>query len=497
MLNKYNQFILEKKVYSLILENDLKASQDFLTKLDSIRKRSKIADLLFQAFDREEYVSKDLPQNWIDVTDKDDMITFISDVKADKWLDENEDDEQTPFNMKGRTDFKIGRFVRAFFTNKDIIEDCDFNEDEIKFKDKEYEEFVNLYKSTNTKSNTRFELVGGDSIRNYYSEESHAFGERGQLGSSCMRYEQCQEYFGIYTENPKSVKLLVYLNEENKVLGRALVWKMSESPCNAEYFMDRIYTAKDSDIIKFQDYANKEGWLMKAFNSFDDHASVLLTYKNQPVVGKIVVKLKEVNFDYYPFMDTLSFLSQKSKIVSNVEFEKGMLTNWDSEGGNHTCSECDGEGKLEGKCQSCYLGTTHCQDCGGNGERRCEDCRGSGFVVGSTKTCEVCKGEGMVRKVVRRTRCQNCNGKGFNAEVCDKCNGNGLITCVTCEGDGKVDCKICSGTGDYNGPCPDCVGKYKSVLQEILTLNRFSKWKELVQKELDNLQKVKKKKKEK
>jgi DnaJ-class molecular chaperone len=103
----------------------------------------------------------------------------------------------------------------------------------------------------------------------------------------------------------------------------------------------------------------------------------------------------------------------------------------------------------------------------------------------------------MVRKVVWRTRCQNCNGKGFNAEVCDKCNGNGLITCVTCEGDGKVDCKICGGTGDYKGPCPECVGKYKRVLQEILTLNRFSKWKELVQKELDNLQKVKKKKKEK
>ena len=78
MVNKYNEFILEKKIYSLILENNLKATADFKDKLFHIKNRSKIASILYKAFSDEEFIPSDLPQNWIDVTDKDDAITFIA-----------------------------------------------------------------------------------------------------------------------------------------------------------------------------------------------------------------------------------------------------------------------------------------------------------------------------------------------------------------------------------------------------------------------------------
>jgi hypothetical protein len=125
---------------------------------------------------------------------------------------------------------------------------------------KEYEDFVNLYKSSNVKSENKFELVKGEDILKYYHENSYAY-QKGQLGNSCMKHDHCQDYFGIYVENPKTCNLLVYLNSRGQVLGRAIMWKVSKAPCDAKYFMDRIYTSSDSDIIKFKNYANESwGW---------------------------------------------------------------------------------------------------------------------------------------------------------------------------------------------------------------------------------------------
>ena len=41
MVNNFDGFILEKQVVSLILENDLNASADFLKRLEKIKDKSK------------------------------------------------------------------------------------------------------------------------------------------------------------------------------------------------------------------------------------------------------------------------------------------------------------------------------------------------------------------------------------------------------------------------------------------------------------------------
>jgi hypothetical protein len=108
-----------------------------------------------------------------------------------------------------------------------------------------------------------------------------------------MRYESCEDFFGIYTENPDSCQLLVLLDGE-ELIGRALVWKLSKSPCKATYFMDRVYTATDSDVIKFNNYCDKEGWMRKYKNNCGNLDSYFFIYKGETVFGEVTVKLKEV-----------------------------------------------------------------------------------------------------------------------------------------------------------------------------------------------------------
>ena len=71
------------------------------------------------------------------------------------------------------------------------------------------------------------------------------------------------DYFDIYSENSKVCNLLIYFNENKKLLGRALIWKLKKSPCDAKYFMDRIYSSSDSDVLKFKQYADEQGWMYK------------------------------------------------------------------------------------------------------------------------------------------------------------------------------------------------------------------------------------------
>lgn len=491
MLNKYDDFILEKRIVNLILENDLRASRDFMDKLNQIHSKSKVAELLFRAFNYEEYISADLQQNWIDVTDKEDMVTFISDIKADAWMKSTDD---SPFIMRGRNEVSVGRFARGLLKNKNVIEDLDYVSD-AELTDKDFEIFVNLYKSTHNKVNAKFELVEGNKIAEYYLEDNYAF-KKGQLGNSCMRYESCKGYLDIYVKNPKSVKLLVYLNEENLVLGRALVWKLKDSPCEAEYFMDRIYTSSDSDILKFQNFADKEGWLRKFENSSAYETSILFTYKNTPVVGQIVVKLSKAQFSEYPFMDTVGYVSVEDKFASNLPSKKNMLECFDTDGDSSYCYECEGSGKYEGECLDCYgRGEIHCDTCDGDGTTRCQDCRGTGMVVGTAKPCEACEGKGQIMRLVRRTKCKACEGKGQTGTTCDRCKGTGEEKCQVCDGDGSVKCETCKGKGETRTECPNCLGLFKRHLTEISNDSKYGKYSEIAKALLKKMKEPKKKNK--
>lgn len=144
----------------------------------------------------------------------------------------------------------------------------------------------------------------------------------------------------------------------------------------------------------------------------------------------------------------------------------------------HTCSTCDGSGRLTStythkqtrSCQSCYgTGIAPCQACGNYGYHICSQCDG---VLGKVR-CYACDGAGVILRNIGGqlipTKCGVCDESGYIA--CDKCNGKGRITCTSCWGKGHINCPTCHGTG---GPdlqysekidqeeCPTCDGRGKT-----------------------------------
>jgi hypothetical protein len=124
-------------------------------------------------------------------------------------VDQQMDSDSTGTYNKSRGQVKLGKFVNKLFPDK--------------YNDKQVEEFVNLFKSTIEKSTERFEIVEGDDIAFWYNSENYK-EKSGNLGNSCMSTKG-STMFKFYTLNPEVCRLLI-LKEDDKILGRALVWKL-------------------------------------------------------------------------------------------------------------------------------------------------------------------------------------------------------------------------------------------------------------------------------
>ena len=441
---KYDEFITESQIISLILESDLNCSSEFLNRLEAIKGKSVVANALHVLFANDTFIYKPLSQNFIDISDSEDTLSFISDKKADKAFD----DDKNPYQVSGRGEIKVGRFAKSILSDKEILTGVNSSRvlkmnkiDLTTLKDKDYEEFVNLYKASKVKKDHKFQLVTGKDILTYYDVENYAFSEKGTLGNSCMKHEECRSYLEIYQKNPKSCSLLVYLNATGEVLGRALIWNLSKSPCKAKYFMDRIYTTFDSDVIKFTNYADENGFMYKIRQGCDDTESLIFKYKGSSVLGEARVELDKVKFDDYPFLDTLSYLNTKEKHLSNVNF-KGAYSLNDTEGGSSQCYFCDGSGTSE----------SNCEDCNGGGDIDCPKCEGGKYTP--------------------------------------------KYGCKKCEDDGVVKCKSCDGTGV--GDCNECVNEYLEILMNLLNdFSRYGLTKDQVELEIQKIksEKLKSKKK--
>ena len=402
MIKGYKSFIIVEKLKELqpILEGNIEYSDLFKEKLFDIKSKSKLVEKIYDLAD-EFYEDKLLKNNFIDVTDKEDKVSFISQVKFDQ-ISSKTDDDLDPYTVKGRTEIGVGRCVKAL---ADLAK--------IDFTDKELEDFVNLYKSKTKTEGEDFELVKGKDIKYWYDEDNYFedYGE-GPLSNSCMK-DVDRSYFDIYSDS-KCCQLLILTKKVDKkklLIGRALVWKPSEMTLKddvkfegTKYFMDRIYCMKSSDEQKFLNYAEEKGWLVKAHNNSDNETGMIFKFKGQVVKLKIVCKV-EGDCEDYPYMDTLKYLSKEKDEISNIGFIKGYELE-DTGGDSGTCDFCDGKGADE------------CGDCDGSGENACATCDGDGEVEndkGKLKSCKDCKGKGF-------GPCEECNGTGLS-ELCSECTG--------------------------------------------------------------------------
>jgi hypothetical protein len=262
-----------------------------------------------------------------------------------------------PIKPEGKE--QIGKIGRTF---QSLLQKSGYNP-----SPKEIEDLVNNYKKVVSDKSNNMELVTGEDIRKYYSHKTATSLRKGTLAGSCMRYDYCQDFLDIYTKNSNvHCLILKSVDEGDKIFARALVWKLE----NGKYFMDRIYTTHDYEVGIFIDYAKENGWIYKerqdsgknGFKLGDD-------IYNHP----LVVQLEEVEFNYYPYLDTLKYLDQSTKKISNINNGTLPLESTDGELGV-TCDFCGGSGRLD--CPECdgQRGNRNCGMCYGSGMADCPEC---------------------------------------------------------------------------------------------------------------------------
>ena len=219
-----------------------------------------------------------------------------------------------PIYTKSRNQIKIGKLINKLFPKK--------------YTDKEVEDFVNSFKATIDRSGERFEIVQGKDITHWYSGDRYE-DLSGNLGRSCMAGPSKAKFFEMYVENPEVCRLLI-LKKDDKIIGRSLIWKLNSATkvqtkekLNIEYFMDRQYTSRDSDVVKFKNCADGQGWSYKTNNNYTSFKEV--TFKGRDLLVDMTVQLKKsstppYNYNYYPFLDTFRRYDPKTGILYNDTF---------------------------------------------------------------------------------------------------------------------------------------------------------------------------------
>ena len=205
----------------------------------------------------------------------------------------------------------VGRGFRSILTAAKIA-----------FTDRELEKFVNDYKASFDIFNdafSKFDIINGTDV-GYWYRGSNYESKKSTLGNSCMS-DVSEDFFDIYSMNPKTCSLVILYSDKGgslingkyrskKIRGRALLWKT-----NIGMFLDRIYTNNDADVNLFIAFADKnDWWYKKEQNSSEKFIAVKNGEEKTPIIR---VELDEVEFDYYPYVDTLCHLNKVEYYLIN------------------------------------------------------------------------------------------------------------------------------------------------------------------------------------
>jgi hypothetical protein len=230
-----------------------------------------------------------------------------TDVVDYMWRQDQSGTGQGPWDSKSRLELRLSRLV-----NK-IIEDD-------RFSTRDKENFVNEVRAAIESSKSEFRIVEGEEIRKFYLEEVHSV-QTGSLKSSCMRYDRCSEYLDIYVNNPQVCKMVILVNREEKIDGRALLWKLNSSDNQIDMFMDRIYSIDPSRIEPmFNAWARQNGYSHKQENNFRNLRGVVLP-DGSVVRANMTVKC-EGTYKKFPYVDTFRLYDPKTGILENSDDEK-------------------------------------------------------------------------------------------------------------------------------------------------------------------------------
>jgi hypothetical protein len=172
-----------------------------------------------------------------------------------------------------------------------------------------------------------FRIVEGDDIAYWYNMDRYS-ETSGDLGNSCMRSVPAY-FFEIYTSNPDVCRMIIMLDDEEKLLGRALLWKISKHSVEGNtnkkiksdddlYYMDRQYTINSTLTEYFREYARKNGWSYKTYNNAGNTKNV--TYNDTTYSVSMEIDITE-SYSHYPYMDTFKRFDPNDYTLYNDDNE--------------------------------------------------------------------------------------------------------------------------------------------------------------------------------
>ena len=239
------------------------------------------------------------------VTTRQGMLSFLPNGREHKT-----NPETGKWLRDGRQEMKPAKLARKLIKEAQLqdLSDTDFE----KFGNKVRAYLGVVGDEEGEGKNIQLVIIDGAAIKDAYLRDNYStlLGDGTNLHNSCMRSECSQRYFGIYTENPSVVKMLVARDEENKVLGRALLWQFDDG----DKGMDTVY-GPDMVAQLMIDWAMDNGYWHKTNQSchhhnFDGHGLDRYCGAELRDIGKLIrkVTLTYKEFDNYPFVDSLYYL---------------------------------------------------------------------------------------------------------------------------------------------------------------------------------------------
>lgn len=274
---------------------DINISPILQTILEKISHNSEIArKLLKSKISKEDLV--DDPIDYISISKEDSSkISYAYAEKLEKL------DPEDCWSFKGRVQSKPAVAIKKFLKN---------------VTEKELDIFTSLYKAATAEKDFSLLVISGEDIKKYYHNKSYK-QDCGTLNNSCMKYDNCSEYFNIYTQNPQVCSMLIMLDQDGLLIGRALLWNAIDVEKGIERkIMDRIYCVNDDKNIHYlKEWADDNGYFYRKDQKWQN--SLHFESCGNQFKFKLSIRLNPIVFSKYPYVDTFKFWDEKNSLISN------------------------------------------------------------------------------------------------------------------------------------------------------------------------------------
>lgn len=176
--------------------------------------------------------------------------------------------------------------------------------------------------------NYNFDIIEGYSIPYYYNVKNYIKEDEPQydafynfivgimdkptdtLNKSCMRHNTNSLAIEFYASFPNKIKLAILTNEENKLLGRCLIWYAD----NGKIYYDRIFYNKSEHFLEMSSKLRELDYINCSRSNEENYfkGTIIITLNNK----------NRIYFDTLPYFDTMKKIYVNKNNITNI-----ILTN--------------------------------------------------------------------------------------------------------------------------------------------------------------------------